>query len=169
MVDVAGQGEFQALLESWDTCYPEPSPFTWGDSRHAQAGVGCAHCAHPCCQYISVPVMDPPLLEMEGVAGELVEGEILVTLEGWVEHDELVYEITAPYLTLEEEWLSWNEVLLTVTADAGGLAPGYHGSWNRTYIPETDCRGCTEILLDVQPATPARQASWGEMKGLFGR
>ena len=56
--------------------------------------------------------------EFVGAEGGTVQGEIALTIDGWETVDEFYYEITAPYVALEETPVSWDEWLLTVTVDA---------------------------------------------------
>jgi hypothetical protein len=173
-IDVTTEGYFDADGEiiSWNLCYPHLIPVYDTFAIPAHAGAGWAHCAQPCENNVLFLELTPDVLELEAYEGEVIVGEILIDAPWLLLPDWLIHESTAPYVTVEELWLDYDDLRLTVTVDATGLEPGLYQSWVRTSIPSEgfpyfDCRSDTEVLFTVLSVTPVREVRWGMLKALY--
>jgi hypothetical protein len=164
-IDVTSTGYFRSTAYSGSFCYPttEYWEYSYGYYGSGKAGEFCGYCDRLCSLVLpNDQMLDPQLLELETEEGTSTQGEIYATFEIWHPPLEIMYLATAPWLTIEETYISLTERLLTVTADATGLATGYHMAYVRVI---SECVDCAEVILTVTPSgTPVESSTWGQIK-----
>jgi len=139
-------------------------PF-WVDGIPGRAANPCATCVQPCdyADYCFARA-DTDLLELTTEVGATTEG----MFHGWASG---LNPLCGIYFSTEADWLELEVVEaqsgydIIVTADATGLAPGYHSGWVIGSTPS--CYGCVEVRLTVTDGSPAERHSWGSLKAIY--
>jgi hypothetical protein len=183
IVDVAGEGTFgpDGWANFWFGCPPEPDPVP-GPVHRALAGYECSYCYDRCPggERICYADMTPDELILEVVQGGSAQEYLDAHIYGGDSYDPcpMTFSVTENWMTLEEEWTDYNDVIVTLTVDTAELGPGSYEGWLRA---TEDCRDCTKVILEVigtqgipdeddlpdRPDDAARQVSWGELKDLY--
>ncbi len=145
----------------------------------AKSGIECAYCYTDCgFEPVCRAVLYPDEVTVEVVQGEILQEQITSSLFGGA-GCVASYDATEPWMELIVEPQGSQSDLLTVTIDTAGLDPGLYSGYVRG---QSDCAGCTRVVLTVNPVSqgvserdpedPGGQGieietSWGRLKGQY--
>lgn len=139
----------------------------WIDGIPALAGVPCGDCTQPC-DYgeACLARADVDFLEMSAAQGSQAQA----TFRGWAMGMnplcDVAFDSPTSFLSVGFEVSAMGGYDVTVTADATGLAPGYHFGYVRAYT-NMPCETCIPVYFTVTPGTPVMNTTWGSIKSVF--
>ena len=139
----------------------------WIDAIPAWAGVPCGNCTQPCdYEDACLARAEVDFLEMSATQGSQAQTVFRGWASGFSTLCDVAFESPSEFLSVEFEFSAMGGYDVTVTADATGLALGYHFGYVRAYT-SGGCEMCIPVYFTVTPGTPTQRTTWGGIKGVF--